>query len=199
MTAAVLARPAQSELSVALVDGVLGGRLSGVDGITVVTDAGAADVLIVGGVAAIAAARLAVPGVAVLVVTARDDDESVFHAMRAGARGYLPESASLADLLRAIRGVAAGELILGPSIAARLTELMIRQAQPARHPFPDLTTREREILELIAQGIDNPTIARRLQLAPKTVRNNISAIFGKLGVTDRSAAIVLARKAGLGL
>jgi DNA-binding CsgD family transcriptional regulator len=89
-------------------------------------------------------------------------------------------------------------MIFGARIAGGLAELMIRQAQPDRHPFPELTTREREILDLIARGMDNPTIARRLFLAPKTVRNNICMIFSKMGAADRSQAIVWARQAGLG-
>ena len=199
MTAALLVRPRQSELTVAVVDDhPVAALLSLVDGITLVRTPETADVLIVGSVATLHRARRSAPDAAALVITTSDDGDSVFGAMRAGARGYLLEDASRDDLVRAIRGVAAGEMILGPAIAARLTELMIRQSQPDRHPFPDLTTREREILELIAQGKDNATIARALFLAPKTVRNNISLIFGKLGVTDRSAAIVRARQAGLG-
>jgi DNA-binding NarL/FixJ family response regulator len=200
MTAALLVRPRQSELTVAVVDDhPVSALLSLVDGITLVPTPEAADVLIVGSVAALHRARRSAPDAAALVITASDDGDSVFGAMRAGARGYLLEDASRDDLVRAIRGVAAGEMILGPAIAARLTELMIRQSQPARHPFPDLTTREREILDLIAQGKDNGTIARQLFLAPKTVRNNISLIFSKLGVAGRSAAIVRAREAGIGL
>jgi DNA-binding NarL/FixJ family response regulator len=99
--------------------------------------------------------------------------------------------------VRAIRGVAAGEAIFGPAIAGRLTELFSGQAHE-RHPFPDLTCREREVLELIAEGLPNSAIARRLYLAPKTISNHISTIFSKLGVPDRAAAIVRAREAGLG-
>jgi DNA-binding NarL/FixJ family response regulator len=132
------------------------------------------------------------------VFTTCDDDESVFNAMRAGARGYLLKGAEQDDIVRAIRGVAAGEAIFGASIARRLTELMTRQVRPDRHPFPELTAREREVLELIAAGRSNAAIAQELYLAPKTVRNNISMIFAKLGVADRAQAIVRARQAGLG-
>jgi DNA-binding NarL/FixJ family response regulator len=186
MTAAVLAP------SVALVGGM---RLPRLDGVTIVADSAAADVVVVAGVAAIEPARRAVPGAAVLVYTTCDDDKSVFDAMRAGARGYLLAGAEPDDIVRAIRGVAAGEMILCARVAGRLTELMIRQSQPRRHPFPDLTAREREILDLVADGMGNAAIARRLLLAPKTVRNNISMIFGKLGVTDRSEAIARVRDA----
>jgi DNA-binding NarL/FixJ family response regulator len=139
------------------------------------------------------------PGVAVLVFTSCEDDESVFNAMRAGARGYILKGAEQADIVRAIRGVAAGEAIFGARIAARLTELMMRQSRPDRHPFPDLTCREREVLALLSEGLGNAAIAHRLDLAPKTVRNNISAIFAKLGVGDRAQAIVRARAAGIGV
>lgn len=199
MTAALLARPHQTELTVAVTgDHPVRGVLSGVDGITVVASPEQADVLIVDSVIALRAARRTAPTAALLMVTSSADGDSVFTAMRAGARGYLLEDATRADLARAIRGVAAGEMIFGAGIAQRLTELMIRQSQPDRHPFPDLTAREREILDLIAHGKDNAAIARQLFLAPKTVRNNMSTIFGKLGVTDRAAAVVRAREAGLG-
>lgn len=224
MTAAVLARPRQTELSVVLADdhpvvrGGLRALLSEVPGITVAAEsttqpadlasalAHAPDVLIVDlpmrgpdAVTTIRTALRAAPGAAVLVFTSSEDDESVFNAMRAGARGYILKGAEQSDIVRAIRGVAAGEAIFGPRIARRLTELMMRQAQPDRHPFPDLTTREREILDLIAQGLANAAIAHRLYLAPKTVRNNICSIFAKLGVSDRAQAILHARAAGLGV
>jgi DNA-binding NarL/FixJ family response regulator len=224
MTAAVLARPRQAELTVVLADdhpvvrGGLRALLAGVDGITVVAEAAARtdavaealllepDVLIMDlpmrgpdGARTIQSVLRSAPGVAVLVFTTCEDDESVFNAMRAGARGYILKGAEQGDIVRAIRGVAAGEAIFGARIAARLTELMMRQTQPDRHPFPDLTCREREVLGLIAEGLGNAVIASRLYLAPKTVRNNISAIFAKLGVTDRATAIVRANAAGIGV
>jgi DNA-binding NarL/FixJ family response regulator len=223
VTAAVLARPRQTELSVVLVDDQpvvrsgLRALLAGAAGITVVGEASTAqdsvrealrhepDVLVVdlpmrgpAGIGAVTQLLAAAPGVAVLMFTACDDDESVFNAMRAGARGYLLKGAEQDDIVRAIRGVAAGEAIFGASIARRLTELMTRQIRPDRHPFPELTARERGVLELIAAGRSNTAIAQELYLAPKTVRNNISVIFAKLGVADRSQAIVRARQAGLG-
>jgi DNA-binding NarL/FixJ family response regulator len=222
MTSAVLTRPRQAELNVVLADdqpvvrGGLRALLSGVEGITVVAESTTAreplrtalrlepDVLIMDmpsgrdGVAAIQQLLRAAPGVAVLVFTSSDDDESVFTAMRSGARGYLLKGAEPDDIVRAIRGVAAGEAIFGASIASRLTELMIRQAQQDRYPFPELTNRERGVLDLIVDGLSNSAIAARLFLAPKTVRNNISVIFGKLGVTDRADAISRALAAGLG-
>ncbi|HEU5107836.1 MAG TPA: response regulator transcription factor [Micromonosporaceae bacterium] len=209
MTAAVLT----PVLTVALVDdhpvvrGGLAALLSGVDGIRIVAATcrqsmgeallAAPDVLIVDGVESLREVRRCAPDAAVLVFTSSEDAESVFHAMRAGARGYILKGAEQDDIVRAIRGVAAGEMILGAQVASRLTDLMIRQAQPS-HPFPNLSAREREILDLIAAGMDNPTIARRLDLAPKTVRNNLCTIFGKIGATDRAAAISRARDAGLG-
>lgn len=138
------------------------------------------------------------PGIAVLVFTASDDDESVFAAMRAGARGYLLKGAEQEDIVRTVRGVAAGGAIFCPRIADRLTELLAGSAAQGARPFPDLTAREREVLDLIAAGLGNTAIARRLQLAPKTISNNISAIFGKLRVSTRAEAITRARNAGLG-
>ncbi|HEV2784441.1 MAG TPA: response regulator transcription factor [Actinophytocola sp.] len=118
-------------------------------------------------------------------------------ALRAGARGFLHKADEADDILRAIRSVAAGAAIFGPTIAGRLADLFGGKG-PDRHPFPDLTAREREVLDLIAGGLPNATIAGRLHLAPKTVSNHISTIFAKLGTPDRAAAIVRAREAGLG-
>ena len=137
-------------------------------------------------------------GVAVLVFTVCEDDESVATALRAGARGYILTSAAQEEILRAVRCVAAGEGILGPRIASRLTDLFLGAARDRQLPFPELTARQREILNLIAAGAPNSTIARRLRLAPKTISNHISVIFAKLHVADRSEAIVRARDAGLG-
>jgi DNA-binding NarL/FixJ family response regulator len=117
--------------------------------------------------------------------------------MRAGARGYLVKGAEQEEIARAIRAVAAGEAIFGPGVARRV--LTFFAAPPPTDPFPELTTREREILDLLAAGLSNPAIATRLDLAPKTVANNVSTIFTKLGTTDRPTAIIQARNAGLGL
>jgi DNA-binding NarL/FixJ family response regulator len=142
----------------------------------------------------LAAAR---PEIAVLVVTMHEGDDSVFAAMRAGARGYVLKGAEKAEILRAIRAVGSGEAIFGPGVAQRLIGLFAA-AREAPLPFPDLTDREREVLELIARGLANAEIARRLEVSPKTVRNHVSNIFNKLQVADRSQAIVRAREAGLG-
>jgi len=139
----------------------------------------------------------ALPEAGVLVLTMFDDDDSVFAAMRAGARGYLLKGARNDDVVRAIEAVARGDAIFGPSIAARVIEFF-SQPSPAPQPFPELTAREREILELIAQGRSNADIAAHFVLSPKTVRNNVSSIFTKLRVADRAQAIVRAREAGLG-
>jgi len=137
------------------------------------------------------------PGVGILVLTMFEDDDSVFAAMRAGARGYLLKGARHDDVVRAIQSVARGDAIFGPSIAARVIDFFSRPAAPPQ-PFPELTAREREILELIAQGRSNTEIAGHFVLSPKTVRNNVSSIFTKLRVADRAQAIVRAREAGLG-
>ena len=141
----------------------------------------------------------ATPHVAVLVLTMHDDDETVFAAIRAGARGYLLKGATRAEILRAVRSVAAGDAIFGPGVARRL---MTYFAQPApagiERPFPELTEREHEILDLVARGRSNAEITAQLGLSPKTIRNHVSNIFAKLQVRDRAEAIVRAREAGLG-
>ncbi len=140
------------------------------------------------------------PETAVLVLTMFEDDDSVFAAMRAGARGYLVKGADSPEVLRAITAVAQGEAIFGPSVARRVLGYLTRplSVQDER-VFPDLTSREREVLDLLAAGLGNAAIATRLSLSPKTVRNNVSSIFTKLQVADRAEAIVRARRAGLGL
>lgn len=139
------------------------------------------------------------PHVGVLVLTMVDDDDSVFSAMRAGARGYLLKGAEQADVLRAIQGVGGGEAIFGPAVAQRVIDYFSVPPPPGPpQVFPDLTRRELQILELIAQGEDNPAIARRLRIQAKTVRNNVSNIFLKLRVSDRAQAMLRAREAGLG-
>lgn len=136
--------------------------------------------------------------VGVVVLTMFEDDDSVFAAMRAGARGYILKGADQAEMLRAIRAVAGGEALFGPAIAARLLGFFAGKPAAPPAPFPELTEREREVLDLIAAGRGNAEIADRLFLSPKTVRNHISSIFGKLQVADRAQAIVRAREAGLG-
>lgn len=137
------------------------------------------------------------PDTAVLVLTMFEDDETLFAALRAGARGYLLKGAGQEDILAALRSVIAGQMVIGPQVAARVMERLT--AAPGQElPFPELTPREREILERIAQGHSNGAIAALLGLAPKTVGNHVSAIFAKLRVATRAEAIVLAREVGLG-
>ncbi len=141
------------------------------------------------------------PETGVLVVTMVEDDDSVFAAMRAGARGYLLKGADRDEMLLAIRAVARGEAVFGPGIARRLVQYFSSPPQPSRPSrsnFPELTDREREILDLIAAGKNNQEIAGELFLSLKTVRNYVSNIFTKLQVADRAQAIIRAREAGLG-
>ncbi|MBI2918836.1 MAG: response regulator transcription factor [Chloroflexi bacterium] len=138
------------------------------------------------------------PNVAVVMLTMFEDDDSVFAAMRAGARGYLLKGADQAEILRAVRAAASGEAIFGPAIATRLMNYFASGKPTPPSAFPDLTEREREVLALIAQGMSNTDIARRLYLSPKTVRNHVSNILGKLQVADRVQAALRAREAGLG-
>jgi DNA-binding NarL/FixJ family response regulator len=142
------------------------------------------------------------PQVGILVVTMIEDDDSVFAAMRAGARGYLLKGADKDEMLLAIRAVGRGEAIFGPGIARRLVQYFASRAaepkQASRVVFPELTDREREILDLIAAGRNNQDIANQLFLSLKTVRNYVSNILTKLQVSDRAQAIIRAREAGLG-
>jgi DNA-binding NarL/FixJ family response regulator len=143
------------------------------------------------------------PEIGIIVLTMLEDDDSVFAAMCAGARGYILKGADKAEVLRTIRAVSGGEALFGPKIAERLTRFFNNVAQVQResgksNSFTDLTDREREVLELIAQGSNNQEIAGRLFIAPKTVSNHISNIFSKLQVSDRAQAIVKARQAGMG-
>jgi DNA-binding NarL/FixJ family response regulator len=149
------------------------------------------------GVAATTEITRAAPEVAVLVLTMFDNDESVFSAMRAGARGYLVKGATQGEITRAVTAVAAGEAIFGPAVARRLLTHFARPPAPAA-VFPQLTQREREVLDLVAAGLSNTGIAGRLGLSTKTINNHTSTIFAKLHVTGRSEAIVRARDAGLG-
>ena len=138
------------------------------------------------------------PAPAVVVLTMFEDDDSVFAAMRAGARGYLLKGADQDEIVRAIRAAAAGEAIFGPEVAARVIDHFAQGAGSLAAVFPSLTEREREVLEMIAAGKGNAAIAHELMISLKTVRNHVSNIFTKLQVSDRSAAIVKARQAGLG-
>ncbi|MEO8462745.1 MAG: response regulator transcription factor [Chloroflexota bacterium] len=138
------------------------------------------------------------PHIAVLVLSMDEDDDQVFGALKAGARGYLLKGADRAEIVRAIRAVARGEAIFGPAIARRLVGFFATMPAIDATVFPELTEREREILDMVARGLSNPEIANRLVVAPKTVRNHISNIFSKLQVAHRAQAIVRAREAGLG-
>jgi DNA-binding NarL/FixJ family response regulator len=137
------------------------------------------------------------PQIAVLVLTMYEDDDSVFAAMRAGARGYMLKGAEQSEVLRAVWAVAAGQAIFGPAIAERLAAYFTAGSAAAQ-PFCELTERERQVLELIARGQSNTAIANELVLSRKTVQNHVSHVFTKLRVTDRSGAVIKAREAGLG-
>ena len=143
------------------------------------------------------------PNVGILVVTMFDDDESVFAVMRAGARGYILKDADQEELVRAVTAVFRGEAIFSPAIAQRMMNYFSNLSREGRSKadtaFPELTERELDILELIAQGHGNPAIANKLSLSVKTVQNYVSNILNKLQVVDRSEAIVRAREKGLGM
>jgi len=168
---------------------------------------GAADVVLMdlrmpggGGIEATTRILAQRPGTAIVVLTMSEDDDSVFAALRAGAKGYLLKEAQADDIVRAVRAVASGEAVFGPRIADRVLAFFsaagLRGTSAA--PFPQLTDREREVLDLVGRGCDNATIARRLFLSDKTVRNHVSACLTKLQVASRAEAVALARDAGLG-
>jgi DNA-binding NarL/FixJ family response regulator len=139
------------------------------------------------------------PHIGVLVLTMMEDDDSVFAAVRAGAKGYLLKGARRAEIVRSIEAVGAGEVIFGPGIADRMMTYFksVRTPQVTARLFPQLTERERDILSRIAGGLENIEIARELNISIKTVRNHASNIFMKLQVAHRAQAIVMAREAGL--
>ena len=149
------------------------------------------------GITAIGRLRVSHPEVAVLVLTMHEDDDSVLAALRAGARGYLVKGAEGAELVRAIESVAAGDAVYGKSVANRIIGLISAGPSEAT-AFPELTPREREVLDLIAAGLRNRAIAERLGISEKTVRNNVSSVLIKLQVEDRTSAAIKAREAGLG-
>lgn len=189
--------------------------LASLDEVTVVGEAGsgeealavakaaAPDVVIMdidmpgmGGIEATRRLRAELPRSAVLVLTMYDEDDLVFAALRAGARGYLLKGAQQQDVLRTIRAVARGDAVYSAGVADRLLQAF-SHPQPAQ-PFPELTEREREVLDLLATGASNLTIARQLGLTTKTVANHVSNILAKLQAVDRADAIVRARRVGLG-
>jgi DNA-binding NarL/FixJ family response regulator len=139
------------------------------------------------------------PHIGVVVVTMFEDDDSVFAAMRAGARGYVLKGADQEEMLRVIRAVARGEALFGAAVATRLQSFFAAPRTAASpEAFPELTDREREVLELLAQGNNNAGIARKLSISLKTARNHVSNILSKLQVVDRTQAVIVAREAGLG-
>lgn len=150
----------------------------------------------ISGIEATRAIRAANPGVGVLVLTMMDDDTSLLAALRAGANGYLLKGAGHADVERALAAVANGDMMLAADVAQRLRAGLSGGSSTV--PFPELSRREREVLELMARGQRNEQIAAALFLSVKTIRNNVSAIFTKLDVENRAAAVALARDAGLG-
>jgi DNA-binding NarL/FixJ family response regulator len=137
------------------------------------------------------------PNTSVLVLTMSEDDQSVFAAVRAGASGYLLKGVGEAEIAAAIAAVGRGEAVFGAGVARKLLDHIGGRAPLVAQPFPQLTGREHRILELMAEGLGNAAIANRLSVAPKTVRNTVSVIIGKLEATDRGHAIGMARAAGL--
>ncbi len=151
----------------------------------------------VDGIEATKQVRAKSPGTAVLVLTMYDDDAVVFEAVASGASGYLLKGSDGADIVAAIRAAAAGQAVFGAVLATRMQSWFLRP-RPAANPFPELTGREREILDRVAAGMTNPEIGATLFLSPKTVANNISVILDKLQLAHRAEAIIKAREAGLG-
>jgi DNA-binding NarL/FixJ family response regulator len=139
------------------------------------------------------------PSTGVLMVTMFADDEALFSAIRVGARGYLLKGSSPDEVERAVRAVGNGAMMLGPQLAARAVDYLTNARSARSGAFAELTDRERDVLELVAQGRDNATIARMLVLTSKTVRNYVYAIFTKLDVSDRAALVAKARDAGVGV
>ncbi|SDL32060.1 two component transcriptional regulator, LuxR family [Lentzea albidocapillata subsp. violacea] len=193
----------------ALLDGedgleVVGDAADGQEAVKVVLDV-VPDVVVMdlhmpvlGGVEAAKQIQEALPHVGVLVLTMHEDDELVFAAMKAGARGYLVKTTDDDEIVRAVQAIGAGDAIFSATIAQRMMGYFTAISSSRAVLFPQLTDRERDVLELMASGLDNPSIAHRLTLSGKTVRNRVSAIFTKLQVADRAQAIVRAREAGLG-
>jgi DNA-binding NarL/FixJ family response regulator len=153
------------------------------------------DMPVMGGVEATRRIAHGSPHVGILVLTMLADDDSVFAALRVGARGCLLKGAGQAEIVRAVQTVADGGGVFGASVARRVMDHFSQQQ--ATEPFPELTDREREVLAMVAAGHNNTAIAAQLTLAPKTVRNHISNIMTKLHVSDRAQAIIRARAAGL--
>jgi DNA-binding NarL/FixJ family response regulator len=138
------------------------------------------------------------PQIGILVLTMFEDDDSVFAAMRAGAKGYLLKDSGGEGVVHAIRAVASGEAVFGPGVAERMIGFFSAPRAAPKRAFPELTEREEEVLSLVAQGKSNREIARQLFVSLKTVRNHVSNILLKLQVADRAQAVIRARDAGMG-
>lgn len=143
------------------------------------------------------------PDTKVIILTMIEDNESLFAAMMAGARGYVLKGADKSEVLRTIRAVASGDVLFGAAIANRVTDYFrnlnrVQSPLPVAAPFPELSERELDVLDWIARGLNNHEIATQLNITVKTVSNHISNIFSKLQVADRAQAIIRARDAGLG-
>ncbi len=151
-----------------------------------------------GGLTAIREIVQTSPHIRILVVTMFQDDDSVFAAMRAGARGYVLKDMDDEDISRAIQAVGNGDAIFSPAIAERMMRFFSARPALPVEVFPDLTESERNVLRLMAEGVNNEAIAKQLSFSTKTVRNYVSNIFSKLQVADRAQAIVKAREAGMG-
>ncbi|MFC4066921.1 response regulator [Actinoplanes subglobosus] len=183
---------------------VAGVAATGADAVTVaastVPDVAVLDLHMPGlsGVEATRAITTRNPTIGVIILTMMDDDESLFAAMRSGAKGYLLKGAGPAEVTQAITAVGNGAAVFGPGIAHRLIDYFTTAPRLSTDEIAGLTAREREILELVADGHNNAAIAQHLFLSSKTVRNHVSNIFAKLHVADRAQAILRARRAGLG-
>ena len=151
-----------------------------------------------GGVDATRRITREVPSSRVLVLTMSDADASLFAALRAGAHGYLLKDAGHEEILSAVRAVALGRAVFGARIAGRVLAYFTSPAASGSRPFPELSERERDVLELLSRGRDNAAIATALVLSPKTVRNHVSNVIGKLHAAGRAEAIVKGREAGFG-
>jgi DNA-binding NarL/FixJ family response regulator len=150
------------------------------------------------GVEATRLIRAGHPSTQVVVLTTYADDDSLFAALRAGARGYLTKDADGQEIVRALRDVAAGRAGLSPSVQRRLLERVTAAPEPERPRLPDaLTAREAEVLTLIAEGLTNAEIARRLHISTATVKTHINNLFAKAGLHDRAQAVRYAYREGL--
>jgi DNA-binding NarL/FixJ family response regulator len=138
------------------------------------------------------------PGVRVVMLTMNEDDETVLSAIRAGASGYLLKGSGAEEVLNAVRAAHAGGMVFGASLAGRVADLFAGRAATPETPFPELSDRERTVLDLLAAGRSNDAIAREIHVSSKTVRNTVSSIYAKLHAPDRAAAIIKAREAGFG-